>query len=73
MHDGRAVAEGRQSKRRYFISSKTRGYGHLENAGLPPGVTPGHGQETNLQRQADDDQALAAAIRSDPVFGEGSV
>lgn len=73
MHDARAVQEGRQSKRRYFISSKTRGYGNLENHGLPPGVMPGHGHEANLDRQAADDQALAMARQQDPVFGEGAV
>jgi hypothetical protein len=73
MHDARAVQEGRQHRRRYFISSKTRGYAHLPNDGLPPGVMPGHGQETNLQRQAADEQALAVARAQDPVFGEDSV
>jgi hypothetical protein len=72
-HDTRAVQEGRQSKRRYFISSRTRGYQHLENRGLPPGVEPGHGHEANLDRQAADDQALAMARAQDPVFGEDSV
>jgi hypothetical protein len=68
-HDARAVAEGRQQKPRYHISARTRGYAHLPNAGLPPGVTPGHGHEVNLDRQAADEQALARARREDPVFG----
>jgi hypothetical protein len=69
-HDARAVREGRQSKLRYHLSSKTRGYGHLENGGLPPGVTPGHGHEANVQRQLADAHALAIARRNDPVFGD---
>ena len=72
-HDANAVHEGRQSRRRYYLSSKTRGYQHLENHGLPPGVTPGRGQDQNLARQAADDQALAVARREDPVFGEGAI
>lgn len=35
-HDTRAAVEGRQSRRRYYISSKTRGYAHLANNGLRP-------------------------------------
>jgi hypothetical protein len=69
-HDARAVHEGRQSRKRYYLSSKTRGYAHLANNGLPAGVTPGRGHEANLDRQAADDQALARARREDPVFGE---
>ena len=72
-HDANAVSEARQHKRRYYISSKTRGYQHLENRGLPPGIEPGHGQDQNLKRQANDDRALAIARREDPVFGEGAV
>jgi len=68
-HDQRAVAEGRQTARRYFISSRTRGYGHLPNGGLPPGVTPGHGHAESVAREAAEDRALAIARGQDPVFG----
>jgi hypothetical protein len=68
-HDARAVQEGRQSRLRYYLSSKTRGYGHLPNGGLPPDQAPGRGHQANLDRQAADDRAMALARQNDPVFG----
>jgi hypothetical protein len=68
-YDADAVRRGQQEKRRYFISSKTRGYGHLPNGGLPEDMKPGRGQQAALDQQAADDHAMALARQNDPVFG----
>lgn len=67
--DGRAVAEGRQTRRRWFIASRTRGYGALPNEGLPEGVKPGHGHKENMRREREGQDGLMAARAADPVFG----
>jgi len=69
-NDKRAVDEKRQTRPRYCISSRTRGYEKLPNAGLPEGMRPGHGQAENLRRQMEGDAEFANALRRDPVFGE---
>jgi hypothetical protein len=63
-HDTRAVGEGRQSKRRYFIYDQKK-----PRQGLPVGVEPGASHAEQIERQADDAAALAEAKRADPVFG----
>lgn len=68
--DQRAVTEGRQPRLHYYISSRTRGYGHLKNHGLPAGMKPGRGHEENMRRKREADADLVAAGRKDPVFGE---
>jgi hypothetical protein len=68
-HDVRAVAEHRQTKRRYYVSARTPGQSHLENAGLPSGMKPGRGQQANLERQAAGELEFSRVLRSDPVFG----
>lgn len=69
-NDRRAVAEGRQTKCRYYLSSRTRGHGDLPNQGLPAGVKPGRKHADNLQRERDGDTDMLHAQRRDPVFGE---
>ncbi len=70
IYDAKAVAEGRQSKRRWYVSSRTRGYGHLKNHGLPKDMQPGHGHAAALRREAEGIADLELAKRRDPVFGE---
>jgi len=72
-NDQRVVAENRQSRRRYYVSSRTRGHSGLANQGLPPDVKPGRAHAENLERQAAGDAALQQARRDDPVFGAGAV
>jgi hypothetical protein len=68
-NDARAVAEGRQTRTRYHLSSRTRGYGKLPNHGLPEGMRPGHGQSDLERRMREGDADMAAALKADPVFG----
>lgn len=68
-NDGRAVAEGRQTRRRYFMSSRTRGHEKLPNGGLPENMRPGHGHAENLRREEEGDAELVQARRTDPIFG----
>ena len=56
---------------RYILSSRTRGYHHLKNRGLPAGVEPGHGQGEQERREREGDADLMEARRNDPVFGNG--
>jgi hypothetical protein len=72
-NDEKAIEDGRQEKRRWYISSRTRGYSGLRNQGLPNGMRPGHGHEENLRRQAEGETDLALAKRRDPVFGEQEI
>lgn len=69
-NDKRAVAEGRQEKLRWFLSSRTRGHSKLLNRGLPENAKPGHGQAEQERRAAEGDSDLIAARKSDPVFGK---
>ena len=69
-HDGRAVEEGRQKKRRYYISSRTRGYERIKNLGLPNGVEPGEGHRENLERQLAGEKEFVEILKSDPQFGQ---
>lgn len=69
-HDAEAVAEGRQSKQRWLLSSRTRGYDKLKNYGLPPGVKPGHGHQAAMERQLAGEKEFVKALQADPVFGE---
>jgi len=64
------VQEKRQTRRRYYLASRTRGYGELPNGGLPPGLTPGHKHAENIRREQDGDADMLYARRKDPVFGE---
>jgi len=68
-HDERAVKEGRQKKRRWYLSSRTRGSGNLENFGLPNGVKPGPGHRENLERAIAGDKEFIDALKADPHFG----
>ncbi|MGD1017298.1 MAG: hypothetical protein ABR863_12800 [Roseiarcus sp.] len=67
--DGKAVDEGRQPAKRYFISSRTRGHESLPNQGLPGNLKPGKGHLENLRREREGDADLDAARRADPIFG----
>lgn len=69
-NDARAVKEGRQAQRRYYISSRTRGYEKLPNMGLPQNAKPGHGHAENMRREEEGDADMAFMRRSDPVFGQ---
>jgi hypothetical protein len=72
-NDARAVAEGRQTRVRFYLSARTRGYSKLPNRGLPEidgkPLRPGHGQAELERRQREGDADMAAALRADPVFG----
>lgn len=70
MNDARAVAEGRQTKRRFYMSASTRGYGNLPNHGLPEGMKPGQGQAEIERRKAEQVADMVAAGQADPVFGK---
>jgi hypothetical protein len=67
--DVAAVREGRQVRRRWFISSRTRGSEKLPNRGLPEGMAPGRGQSEIERRRIEENAELAAAMNADPVFG----
>ena len=69
-NDLRAVEEKRQPKRRWYQSSRTRGYEKLPNQGLPEGMTPGRKHAENVQREQAGDADMLYAQRRDPVFGE---
>jgi hypothetical protein len=69
-HDARAVAEGRQQKLRYYISSRTRGYERIKNLGLPRDVVPGEGHQENIERQLAGHKEFAEILKSDPQFGQ---
>jgi len=69
-HDARAVKEGRQKKRRYYLSSRTRGSERLKNYGLPPGIEPGPGHQENLDRQLAGEKEFVDILKSDPHFGQ---
>lgn len=68
--DHRAVEQRRQTKPRWCISARTRGYEKLPNGGLPEGLKPGHGQQANIERQIAGDKEFLAAMKADPVFGQ---
>jgi hypothetical protein len=69
-HDARAVDDKRQHKRRYYISSKTRGYEKIKNLGLPLGIEPGEGHRDNLERQLAGEKEFIEVLKKDPQFGE---
>lgn len=69
-HDSRAVADKRQKKLRYYISSRTRGFEKARNLGLPNGVVPGAGHAANLERQLAGEKEFVEVLRKDPQFGE---
>jgi hypothetical protein len=68
-NDARAVDEGRQKRRRYYFSSKNKGFGHLRNLGLPNGVEPGAGYQESLDRQIAVEKEFVETIKNDPQFG----
>jgi hypothetical protein len=67
--DALAVEEGRQDKKRYCLSARTRGYSNLPNGGLPLNMKPGHGHAENMRREREGEADTASIMRSDPVFG----
>jgi hypothetical protein len=69
-HDGRAVADKRQKKLRYYISSRTKGYEKTQNFGLPKDVEPGPGHQDNLLRQFAGEKEFIEALKKDPQFGD---
>jgi hypothetical protein len=69
-YDAKAVEEGRQKKRRYFLSSRTRGSERIPNLGLPPGVMPGAGHIENLERQLAGEKEFVEILKADPQFGQ---
>jgi len=71
-HDGRAVADKRQKKLRYYISSRTRGHERTKNLGLPNGIEPGEGHRENLERQLAGEKEFVQILKSDPQFGQES-
>ena len=68
-YDAEAKADGRQTRLRFYLSSRTRGNSHAPNGGLPEGMKPGHGQADILRREREGMEDLIAARRADPVFG----
>jgi hypothetical protein len=66
-NDGRAVAEGRQARRRYFVYDAKS-----PTHGLPAGLSPGRGHHENIARQIAGQIQAAAARQSDPQFGQGN-
>jgi hypothetical protein len=70
-NDARSVKEGRQARRRWFVSARTRGCERLPNGGLPEGFKPGHGHQANIERQIAGQADLLAAKAADPMFGQG--
>jgi hypothetical protein len=71
-NDARAVAEGRQVRPRWHLSSRTRGYEKLPNHGLPAGMIAGRGHDANVERQRQGAELLEQARRADPVFGDAT-
>jgi len=71
-HDAKAVADGRQKKQRYYVSSRTRGYERTKNLGLPNGIEPGLGHRENLERQLAGEKEFVEILKSDPQFGQES-
>jgi hypothetical protein len=69
-YDALAVTEGRQTKPRWHLSSRTRGYDKLKNLGLPLGQKPGHGHQAAIERQLAGEKEFVAALKADPVFGQ---
>jgi hypothetical protein len=69
-HDARAVEQGRQKKRRYYISSRTRGYEKTRNLGLPNNIEPGPGHQENLERQLAGEKEFVEVLKRDPQFGQ---
>jgi hypothetical protein len=69
--DAAAVREGRQSRLRYYVSARTRGWkGKVANLGLPEGMKPGPGQAEVERRAREEGVLLSEALRADPVFGQ---
>jgi hypothetical protein len=68
-HDARAVADKRQKKLRYYVSSRTRGFEKSKNFGLPAGMTPGAGHQENLDRQIAGEKEFVEVMKKDPQFG----
>jgi hypothetical protein len=69
-HDAEAVADKRQKKLRYYISSRTRGFERAKNLGLPNGVVPGAGHAENLERQLAGEREFVDVLKKDPQFGD---
>lgn len=69
-YDALAVKEGRQTKARWHLSARTRGYDKLENRGLPEGMKPGHGHQAAMERQIAGEKEFVKALQADPVFGQ---
>jgi hypothetical protein len=76
-NDAKAVEEFRQPDLRYYMSARTRGWGErfvkhpkLQRNGLPHGMTPGRGQQANLERQLAGEKEFVGILKSDPVFGQ---
>jgi hypothetical protein len=63
-YDARAVAEGRQRRRRYYEYRP-----QARNMGLPADVVPGRSYAEQVERQAAQAETAAAARRDDPEFG----
>lgn len=68
-NDARAVDEKRQTRRRWYLSSRTRGYRHLPNEGLPEGMRPGRWHHEMIKRELAGEAEYIAARKADPVFG----
>jgi hypothetical protein len=71
-YDAQAVEDGRQKKRRWYLSARTRGSERLKNHGLPPGVEPGPGHIENLERQLAGEKEFVDLLKADPHFGQES-
>ena len=71
-HDAKAVADERQKRPRYYVSSRTRGWEKTKNLGLPNGVEPGEGHRENLERQLAGHKEFVEILKSDPQFGQES-
>lgn len=80
-YDKRAVEEGRQTHRRYYVSHRNsrnviamlQRFGHealKENGGLPAKLKPGRGHQEEIERQIAGEKEFVAALRADPQFGQ---
>ena len=69
-HDAEAVKDGRQTKLRYYVSSRTRGWEKAKNFGLPKDVAPGEGHRENLERQIAGEKEFIEVLKKDPQFGD---
>lgn len=84
-NDALAVKEKRQTQLRWYVSSRTRGYGNgslakdphaktgkggIQANGLPIGTKPGKRNQENIDRQLAGEKEFVALLKADPHFGQ---